>query len=90
MEFIYETHLHTIEGSACSRTPAVDHIAYMKALGYYSGAIEADSGKKPSFGPGMTQAIKKYQTYVVKFTNIKNIDGVITGGKTTWKKLLGL
>ena len=63
---------------------------YMKLLGYYTGSIEADAGKKPSFGPGMTQAVKKYQTYVVKFTNIKNIDGVITGGKTTWKKLLGL
>lgn len=63
---------------------------YMKALGYYSGAIEADSGKKPSFGPGMTQAIKKYQTYVVKFSATKNIDGVITAGNTTWKKLLGL
>lgn len=63
---------------------------YMKLLGYYTGSIEADSGKQPSFGPGMTAAIKKYQTYVVKFTNVKNIDGVITGGKSTWKKLLGL
>ena len=63
---------------------------YMKLLGYYTGSIEADSKKTPSFGPGMTNAIKKYQTYVVKFTNVKNIDGVITGGKTTWKKLLGL
>ena len=63
---------------------------YMKLLGYYTGSIEADVGKKPSFGPNMTNAIKKYQTYVVKFTNVKNIDGIITGGKTTWKKLLGL
>ena len=63
---------------------------YMKLLGYYTGSIEADSGKAPSFGPGMTNAIKKYQTYVVKFTNVKNIDGIITGGKNTWKKLLGL
>jgi N-acetylmuramoyl-L-alanine amidase CwlA len=63
---------------------------YMKALGYYTGSIEADSGKKPSFGPGMTKAIKKYQTYVVKFSQTKNIDGVITAGNTTWKKLLGL
>lgn len=63
---------------------------YMKLLGYYTGSIEADSRKTPSFGPGMTQAIKKYQTYVVKFTKTKDIDGVITGGKTTWKRLLGL
>ena len=63
---------------------------YMKALGYYSGSIEADNGKTPSFGPNMTKAIMKYQTYVVKFSNTKNIDGVITAGKTTWKKLLGL
>jgi hypothetical protein len=63
---------------------------YMKLLGYYTGSIEADVGKLPSFGSGMTNAIKKYQTYVVKFNNVKNIDGIITGGKTTWKKLLGL
>ncbi len=63
---------------------------YMKALGYYSGSIEADNGKTPSFGPNMTKAVMKYQTYVVKFSNTKNIDGVITAGKTTWKKLLGL
>lgn len=63
---------------------------YMKLLGYYTGAIEADSGKHPSFGPNMTNAIKKYQTYVVKFSNTKNIDGIITAKNTTWKKLLGL
>lgn len=63
---------------------------YMKTLGYYSGSIEADNGKTPSFGPNMTKAVMKYQTYVVKFSNTKNIDGVITAGKTTWKKLLGL
>ena len=63
---------------------------YMKALGYYTGSIEADNGKKPSFGPGMTQAVKKYQTYVVKFSNTNNIDGIISKGATTWKKLLGL
>lgn len=63
---------------------------YMKLLGYYTGSIEADAGKTPSFGLGLTQAVKKYQTYVVKFTNVKNIDGVITAGKSTWKKLLKL
>ena len=63
---------------------------YMKLLGYYTGNIEADNKKKPSFGPGMTNAIKKYQTYVVKFNNVKNIDGVITAKNTTWKTLLGL
>ena len=41
MEYIYETHLHTIEGSACSDTPAADYIEYMKGLGY-SGIIVTD------------------------------------------------
>ncbi len=39
--YVYETHLHTIEGSACSNTPAVDYIDYMKELGY-SGVIVTD------------------------------------------------
>lgn len=41
MEYIYETHLHTMEGSACSNTPAKDYIDYMISLGY-SGIIVTD------------------------------------------------
>ena len=41
MEYIYETHLHTIEASACSSTPGEDYITYMKGLGY-SGIIVTD------------------------------------------------
>ncbi len=41
MEFVYETHLHTIEGSACSRTWGEEYAEYMKALGY-SGMIVTD------------------------------------------------
>ena len=41
MNYIYETHLHTIEGSACSRTPGADYIRYMKDLGY-AGIIVTD------------------------------------------------
>lgn len=41
MEYIYETHLHTIEGSACSDTPGKDYIEHMKAIGY-SGIIVTD------------------------------------------------
>ena len=63
---------------------------YMKFLGYYKGSIEADSNKLPKFGAGMDNAIKKYQTYVVKFTNVSYIDGILTAKKSTWKKLLGL
>lgn len=60
---------------------------YMKALGYYTGSIEADSKKIPNFGAGMTEAIKKYQKNVVKS---KSQDGIITAGNATWKKLLKL
>lgn len=63
---------------------------YMKSLGYYSGSIEQDAGKTPSFGPGMERAIQKYQTYVVKYTKAKNIDGIISAKGNTWKKLLKL
>ena len=41
MEYIYETHLHTIEASACSGTMAEDYIEYMSGLGY-SGIIVTD------------------------------------------------
>ena len=62
---------------------------YMKELGYYTGSIEADNGKTPIFGSGMTAAIKKYQKNVVKAT-AKNQDGVITAKAVTWKKLLNV
>lgn len=62
---------------------------YMKALGYYTGSIEADQGKAPSFGNGMTNAIKKYQKDIVKAT-AKNQDGEVTKRGATWRKLLGL
>lgn len=41
MEYVYETHLHTIEGSACSDTPGKDYIDHMKKIGY-SGIIVTD------------------------------------------------
>lgn len=62
---------------------------YMKSLGYYTGAIEADSGSKPYFGGGMESAIKKYQKEVIK-ANPKFQDGIITAGGATWKRLLGI
>ncbi|WP_051206116.1 PHP domain-containing protein [Butyrivibrio sp. FC2001] len=41
MSYLYETHLHTTEASACSPTPAADYIEYMMGLGY-SGIIVTD------------------------------------------------
>ena len=41
MNYVYETHLHTIEGSACSKTYGADYIDYMSGLGY-SGIIVTD------------------------------------------------
>lgn len=41
MNYLYETHLHTIEASACSITPGEDYIEYMIGLGY-SGIIVTD------------------------------------------------
>lgn len=62
---------------------------YMKALGYYTGSIEADKGKKQEFGPGMDKAIKTYQEKVVKHTE-KNIDGELTKNGKTYKTLFKL
>ena len=41
MNYKYETHIHTIEASACSTTPAEDYIDYMIKCGY-SGFIVTD------------------------------------------------
>lgn len=60
---------------------------YFSAIGYYTGEIEADWGKKPIFGAGMVEATKKYQMSVVGSTG-KNVDGVLTAKAQTWKKLL--
>jgi len=62
---------------------------YMKAIGYYSGTVEADEGKTPSFGNGMHNAVINYQKNVVKSTG-KNVDGILSAKGLTWKKLLGL
>lgn len=58
---------------------------YLKILGYYHGRIEADYGEKPNFGSGMTTAVKNYQR-----DHDCKIDGEITAGRKTWKKLLKL
>ncbi len=62
---------------------------YMKALGYYTGSIEADKGKTPVFGSGMDAAITKYQTEVVK-NKPQYCDGIVTAKGATWKKSLGI
>ncbi len=61
---------------------------YMKALGYYSGDIEADRGKKPVFGNGMKKAIILYQNNVAKAAP-GNWDGVLTSQGGTWRALYG-
>ena len=62
---------------------------YMKFLGFYTGSIEADMGKTPTFGSGMENAIKTFQKTVVGYSD-KSCDGEITAKKNTWKKLLGV
>jgi GH25 family lysozyme M1 (1,4-beta-N-acetylmuramidase) len=41
----------------------------MKTMGYYTGSIEADSGKTPVFGNGMAKATALYQSNIVKLKN---------------------
>lgn len=57
----------------------------LKALGYYTGAIEADKGETPCFGPGVEAAVKKYQSEHGCIS-----DGEITAKQRTWKSLLGM
>ncbi len=58
---------------------------YLKTLGYYAGKIEADEGKTPIFGRGMTAAVNRYQKEILQY---KKVDGEITAGKKMWKSLL--
>ena len=60
---------------------------YLKILGYYNGEIEADNGKIPIFGKGMTNAVNRYQREVLGY---KKVDGEITKGQKMWKSLLKL
>ncbi len=60
----------------------------MQALGYYTGSIEADTGKKPVFGNGMRKAIILYQANVVKAAS-GNQDGILTAQGPSWTKLYG-
>lgn len=57
--------------------------SYLKSLGYYKGNVHG------FFDPAMAEDVKAYQKNVVKLTG-KNIDGIITAKKNTWKKLLKL
>lgn len=41
MDYIYETHLHTSEASACGQLPGAEYIDFMKSRGY-SGIIVTD------------------------------------------------
>lgn len=59
----------------------------LKALGYYPGKIEADEGKTPCFGSGMTKAVNEYQKKVLGYAKT---DGEITAKGKMWKSLLGM
>jgi peptidoglycan hydrolase-like protein with peptidoglycan-binding domain len=54
---------------------------YLNLLGYSCGEVDG------SFGAKTEESLKLYQSKVV---GLKSPDGVITKGKGTWKKLLGL
>lgn len=59
----------------------------LKALGYYTGEVEADRGEPPCFGKGMESAVNEYQKTVLKY---QKADGEITAKKKMWKSLLGM
>lgn len=59
----------------------------LKEHGYYTGAIEADEGKKPIFGNGMAKATALYQAEQVK---LKKPDKEWTARNKSYKKALQL
>ncbi len=59
----------------------------LKALGYYSGEVEADGGGQPCFGKGMETSVSAYQKKVLGY---KEPDGEVTARKKMWKSLLGM
>lgn len=59
----------------------------LKALGHYTGEIEADKGEVPWFGKGMEEAVDSYQKNILGY---RNPDGEVTAGDKTWKSLLGM
>ena len=62
---------------------------YFTDLGFYTGEIEADLGKKPIYGGGMAAAVKRYQKEIV-LAEPKYQDGYLSRRGATWKKILGL
>lgn len=62
----------------------------LKALGYYSGKIEADEGRSPIFGENLKKAVIKYQKKKVHPVNTKACTGGLSAEGKTWSKLLGL
>lgn len=62
---------------------------YLKALGYYTGNIEADAGKTPVFGFGMRKATILYQRHNVGAAP-RNQDGVWTERAASWKTIYGV
>jgi len=57
----------------------------LKEHGYYTGVIEADQGKKPTFGNGMAKATALYQANIV---GLKKPDQEWTKGNKSYKKAL--
>lgn len=73
---------------ACNGTnkqhPFVGYVKqYLKDIGLYTGKVNS------FYDPICKAAVEKYQRDIVGLKG-KNVDGVITAKKYTWKKLLGL
>lgn len=59
----------------------------LKEYGYYTGAVEADQGKHPIFGNGMSKATKLYQS---KLLGYRQPDAEWTAKNKSYKKALQL
>lgn len=59
----------------------------LKEYGYYTGAVEADQGKRPIFGNGMSKATKLYQSKLLEY---RQPDAEWTAKNMSYKKALQL
>lgn len=88
-KYIYENSI-TVSTRTNSRHKVVTVLErYFKEIGFYTGEIEEDNGERPIYGPGMANAVKRFQRDVLQ-AQAKYQDGYLSKKGDTWYKILGL
>ena len=72
MGYLYETHLHTSEASACAMVPGADYISYMMEKGYAGMIVTDHFFNGNSCVPGRLSWEKRIEQYVSGFEHAKD------------------